>query len=189
VIQHPDHRVSDGSRLTTRSWRTPQPSHTSRFPAPPSNGLAWCSAILLQCLRSCARFPHSLAANLFWDLIPAPGRSLTSSRSLRSSFHRPSSEEGFRSGGVRHPVILVLSPSGSIPSGGPFYELLTQSGEVKFGVQRVGERHPVEYHPHIEILAQDHAHLPEATAQISKRRSRRACASLHSAVPRAPRDR
>jgi hypothetical protein len=103
VIQHPDHRVSDGSRLTTRSCRVPQPSHTSWFPAPPSNGLAWCSAILLQCVRSCARLPHSLAANLIWNLIPAPGRSLTSSRSLRSSFHRPSSEEGFQSGGSGSP--------------------------------------------------------------------------------------
>jgi hypothetical protein len=99
MIQHPDHRVSDTSRLTTRSWGVPQPSQTSWIPAPPSNGLAWCSAILVQCLRSCARLPHSLAANLFRDLVPAPGRSLTSSGSLRSSFHRPSSEEGFRSGG------------------------------------------------------------------------------------------
>ena len=29
-------------------------------------------------------------------------------------------------------------------------------------VQRVGERHPVEYRPGVEILTQDHAHLPEA---------------------------
>ena len=29
-------------------------------------------------------------------------------------------------------------------------------------VQRIGERHSIEYHPHIEILTQDHAHLPEA---------------------------
>jgi hypothetical protein len=27
--------------------------------------------------------------------------------------------------------------------------LLAQSGEVKFGVQRVGERHPVEYRPRV----------------------------------------
>jgi hypothetical protein len=46
--------------------------------------------------------------------------------------------------------------------GGPFYELLAQGGEVEGGVQRVGERHPVEYHTRIEILTQDHAHLPEA---------------------------
>src|SRR5215211_9029954 len=40
--------------------------------------------------------------------------------------------------------------------------LLAQSGEVKFGVQRVGERHPVEYRPRVEVLTQDYAHLPEA---------------------------
>ena len=40
--------------------------------------------------------------------------------------------------------------------------LLAQSGEVEFGVQRVGERHPVEYRPGVEILTQDHGHLPEA---------------------------
>ena len=47
-------------------------------------------------------------------------------------------------------------------SGGPFYELLAQGGKVEFGVQRVGERHPVEYCPRFEILTQDHANLPEA---------------------------
>jgi hypothetical protein len=46
--------------------------------------------------------------------------------------------------------------------GGSFYELLTQNSKVEFGVQRVGERHPVEYSPRVEILAQDHAHLPQA---------------------------
>ena len=45
--------------------------------------------------------------------------------------------------------------------GGPFFELLAQSGEIKLGVQRVGERHPVEYRPGVEILTQDHGHLPE----------------------------
>ena len=49
-----------------------------------------------------------------------------------------------------------------MPLGGPFYELLSQGGEVEFRVQRVGERHPVEYRPRVEILAQDHANLPEA---------------------------
>jgi hypothetical protein len=29
-------------------------------------------------------------------------------------------------------------------------------------VQRVGERHPVEYRPRFAILTQDHAHLPQA---------------------------
>jgi hypothetical protein len=29
-------------------------------------------------------------------------------------------------------------------------------------VQRVGERHPIEYRPRVEILTQEHAHLPEA---------------------------
>jgi hypothetical protein len=43
-----------------------------------------------------------------------------------------------------------------------FYELLAQGGEVKLGVQRVGERHPVEYRPRFEILTQDRAHLPKA---------------------------
>jgi hypothetical protein len=47
-----------------------------------------------------------------------------------------------------------------MPLGGPFYELLSQGGEVEFRVQRVGERHPVEYCPRVEILAQDHGHLP-----------------------------
>ena len=47
-------------------------------------------------------------------------------------------------------------------SGGSFYELLTQNGKVEFGVQRVGERYPVEYRSRVEILAQDYAHLPEA---------------------------
>ena len=46
--------------------------------------------------------------------------------------------------------------------GGSFYELLAQRGEVEFGIQRVGERHPVEYRSRVEILTQDHAHLPEA---------------------------
>jgi hypothetical protein len=29
-------------------------------------------------------------------------------------------------------------------------------------VQRVGERHPVEYRTRVEILTQDHGHLPQA---------------------------
>src|ERR671911_151622 len=45
--------------------------------------------------------------------------------------------------------------------GGPFYELLAQGGEVECGRQRVGERDPVEYSPGVEILAQEHAPLPE----------------------------
>ena len=49
-----------------------------------------------------------------------------------------------------------------MPAGDPFYELLAQSGEVKLGVQRVGERYPVEYRPRFEILTQDHGHLPQA---------------------------
>ena len=49
-----------------------------------------------------------------------------------------------------------------MPLGSPFYELLAQGGEVECGLKRVGEQHPVEYRPHIEILTQDHAHLPEA---------------------------
>jgi hypothetical protein len=47
-------------------------------------------------------------------------------------------------------------------SGGPFYKLLAQGGEVECGLKRVGERHSVEYCPHIEILTQDDANLPEA---------------------------
>jgi hypothetical protein len=46
-------------------------------------------------------------------------------------------------------------------SGGPFCERLAQDGKVECRVQRVGERHPVEYRPRVEILTQDHAHLPE----------------------------
>jgi hypothetical protein len=49
-----------------------------------------------------------------------------------------------------------------MPAGDPFYELLAQSGEVECRVQRVGERHPVEYSPRFEILTRDHAHMPEA---------------------------
>jgi hypothetical protein len=49
-----------------------------------------------------------------------------------------------------------------MPLGGPFFELLAQSGEVECGLQRVGERHPVEYSPRVEILTQDYGHLPEA---------------------------
>ena len=49
-----------------------------------------------------------------------------------------------------------------MPLGGLFYELLAQGGEIECRVQRVGERHPVEYRPRVEVLAQDHAHLPEA---------------------------
>jgi hypothetical protein len=49
-----------------------------------------------------------------------------------------------------------------MPLGGSFNELLAQRGEVEFGVQRVGERHPVEYRSRVEMLTQDHAHLPEA---------------------------
>ena len=48
-----------------------------------------------------------------------------------------------------------------MPLSDPFYELLAQSGEVECGIQRVGERHPVEYRPRVEILTQDHAHLPQ----------------------------
>ena len=39
VIEHPDHRVSDKSRLTTRSWGVPQPSHTSWFSGTPEQYL------------------------------------------------------------------------------------------------------------------------------------------------------
>ena len=46
--------------------------------------------------------------------------------------------------------------------GDPFCELLAQGGEVEGRIQRVGERHPVEYRPRVEILTQDHAYLPEA---------------------------
>jgi hypothetical protein len=53
-------RTEAGSQPTHGAF--PELSHTSWFPAPPSNGLAWCLAILLQCVRSCARLPHSLAA-------------------------------------------------------------------------------------------------------------------------------
>ena len=49
-----------------------------------------------------------------------------------------------------------------MPLRGPFYELLAQGGKVKCGVQRVGERYPVEYRPRVEVLTQDHGHLPEA---------------------------
>jgi hypothetical protein len=49
-----------------------------------------------------------------------------------------------------------------MPAGDPFHELLAHSGEVEVGVQRVGERHPVKYHPRVEILTQDYANLPEA---------------------------
>jgi hypothetical protein len=49
-----------------------------------------------------------------------------------------------------------------MPLGGLFYELLAQGGEVECRVQRVGERHPVEYRPRVEIRTQDHTHLPEA---------------------------
>ena len=49
-----------------------------------------------------------------------------------------------------------------MPLGGPFYELLAQGGEVECRVQRVGERHPVEYRPRVEILTQDYGHLSEA---------------------------
>jgi hypothetical protein len=48
-----------------------------------------------------------------------------------------------------------------MPLSDPFYELLAQGGEVECRVQRVGERHPVEYRPRVEILTQDHAHLPQ----------------------------
>jgi hypothetical protein len=42
-----------------------------------------------------------------------------------------------------------------------FYELLAQGGEVECGVERVGERHPVEHRPRVEILTQDYGHLPQ----------------------------
>jgi hypothetical protein len=55
----------------------------------------------------------------------------------------------------------ILSPSGSTPLGGSFYELIAQGGEVECGVERVGERHPVEHRPRVEILTQDYGHLPQ----------------------------
>ena len=49
-----------------------------------------------------------------------------------------------------------------MPLGGLFYEFLAQGGEVEVRVQRVGERHPVEYQPRVEALTEDHVYLPEA---------------------------
>src|SRR5215213_9965284 len=43
VVQYPDHRVSEASRLTTRAWRIPQPSHTSWVPGIPEG---WLSVVL-----------------------------------------------------------------------------------------------------------------------------------------------
>src|SRR5215218_1413961 len=39
---------------------------------------------------------------------------------------------------------------------------LLQRGEFERGVQWVGERHPVEHGSWVKVLAQDHAHLPQA---------------------------
>jgi hypothetical protein len=49
-----------------------------------------------------------------------------------------------------------------MPLGGLFYRLLAQGDEVECGLQRVAERHSVEYRPRVEILTQDHSHLPYA---------------------------
>src|SRR5215203_4425120 len=100
--------ASGSSRLGRKQAHNPL---LPRFPTfahlvVPGTPEQWLSVVLghPSAMRPVVRTSSTLACGrLFWDLVPAPGRSLTSSRSRRSSFHRPSSEEGFQSKGSGSP--------------------------------------------------------------------------------------